>query len=315
MTKGPPEQPPENDFRMPLTKRYPPHGFPPYLGLGRLDSESLKLEPGLSVAEYREGDDLVYRVTGKFSPDAVAEGGSACGVEVAEWMLEEFFNDDLWLSTDGYQTFPQVFYHHLAAQLPSENPRLRNLFVRLTLEYEVAHRIRHQTSHVMFPAGYVYVIRLPITQASLAGCQKFVDSVVKEEDAGVPPPNVSNPGSIAILKCNAKSDVEVERGDATEITVAAIRLLETLERIIDCGADAGPVHLRPEVMHFNERAWKHSTPYPGKIERDIVTYMVVPVCSGTPPVEELVQRFGEDSLELHQIVSEALEASQAAREE
>ena len=308
MTNGPPENPPEAEFSFPLIERYPPHGFPPYLGLGLLDQETLRLEPGLSVAEYRQGDDLVYRVAGKYDAATVPNAPSACGVSDAEWTIEEFWNDALWRDTSGYSTFPQTFYHHIAAQLPTENHRFRELFKRLSLEFEVASRVRGQTTHVMFPAGYVYVIRLPITAKSLEGCQQFIESVAAEPDTGIPAPDVSDPGSIAIFKLNANGDVEVERGNATDITIAAIRLEETLERLSDCGADAGPIHLRPEVLYFNERAWKYSQVQPGKIKRDIFTYMVVPVGSGTPPIEELVDRFGEDSLELYTLVRDALEA-------
>lgn len=85
----------------------------------------------------------------------------------------------------------------------------------------------------MFPAGYVHVVRLLITERSLPGCQRFIESVAAVKDNGVPPPQVSNPGSFAILKCNAKSDLEVERGNASDVTIPAIRLLATLDRISD----------------------------------------------------------------------------------
>lgn len=105
MTQGPPETPPEKDSRTPLTKRYPPHGFPAYLGLGLLDRDSLKLEPGLSVAEYRNGDDLVCRVTGTYDPAITAEGSSACGAEEADWTIEEFHEGDLGIARPATRPF------------------------------------------------------------------------------------------------------------------------------------------------------------------------------------------------------------------
>lgn len=46
MTKGPPENPPSAaDFNLPLVEHCPPHGFPPYLGLGLLDTTTLRLDP------------------------------------------------------------------------------------------------------------------------------------------------------------------------------------------------------------------------------------------------------------------------------
>jgi hypothetical protein len=48
--------------------------------------------------------------------------------------------------------------------------------------------------------------------------------------------------------------------------------------------------------------------HPGKISRNILSYMVVPVGRKTPPVDELVDRFAEDSLELYKLVRDALDA-------
>jgi hypothetical protein len=303
-----PDGPPDDAFDTSLLDRYPPHGFPPYLGVGLLDQATLRLESGLSVAEYRQDDDLVYRVTGTYDPKNGAEGSSACGVANAEWTIEEFWNDEVWRHTSGYRTLPQTFFHHIASQLPTENHRFRELFKRLTLEFEVAFRVRGPTTHVMFPAGYVYVVRLPITEANLEGCNRFIESVAAEPDTGIPAPSVSDPGSIAVIRLNAAGDVEVERGNATDITIAAIRLPEILERLDECGADTGPIHLRPEVLYFNERAWNFSQMHPGKISRNILSYMVVPVGRKTPPVDELVDRFAEDSLELYKLVRDALDA-------
>jgi hypothetical protein len=119
---------------------------------------------------------------------------------------------------------------------------------------------------------------------------------------------VSDPGSIAVLRLDAAGDVRVERGNATDITLPAIRLPEILERLEECGADAGPIHLRPEILYFNERTWNFSQIYPGKFSRDILTYMTVPVGRRTPPIDELVERFVEDSLELYTLVRDALDA-------
>lgn len=86
MTKGLPESPPPADWGPSLIEHYPPHGCPPYLGLGLVDEATLRLEPGRSVAEYRAGSDLVYRVTGSFDP---TEGDTACAAKASQWTIEE----------------------------------------------------------------------------------------------------------------------------------------------------------------------------------------------------------------------------------
>lgn len=119
MTSGPPENPPPADFQLPLCEHHPPHGFPPYLGLGLLDHASLLLEPGESTAEYRQGDDLVYRVRGTFDPSVNEGVFTACGAIHATWEIEEFYGGKPWRKTAGYETLSRVFFFHHAEQLPT----------------------------------------------------------------------------------------------------------------------------------------------------------------------------------------------------
>jgi hypothetical protein len=301
MHKGPPESPPAADWGPRLIEHYPPHGFPPYLGLGLLDEATLHFEPGRSVAEYRAGSDLVYRVTGSLDP---AEGDTACEAATAEWRIEEFSEGRPWRTTDGYESLPQAFYHHIGGQLPTENPRLVGLFDVLTSQFQVALRIRPQTSFVMFPAGYVYAIRVPVTEKTLKNFQRFV--AAEPEAVPVPPPTVAKPQSAAILTLTTTCSVQVERSTIVDISVPLYRLVETLRRLREAGADAGPIHLRPEVIYGHERARKYSQIHPGKIARDIVTYTVLPIDDDTPPLEQLKEAFHDQSFEVFALVHEAL---------
>lgn len=51
-----------------------------------------------------------------------------------------------------------------------------------------------------------------------------------------------------------------------------------------------------------------SSAYPGKISRNILSSMVVPVGRGTPAVDELANRFAEDSPKLYRLVRDPLDA-------
>jgi hypothetical protein len=301
MTKGPPESPPAADWGPELIKHYPPHGFPPYLGLGLLDTATLRLEPGRSVAEYRAGSDLVYRVTGTFDP---AEGNVACAARASEWSIEEFFDGRSWRTTAGYESLPQAFYHHIGGQLPTENPRLRALIDRLVQDFHVAVRIRAQTSYVMFPAGYVYAIRVPLTPETVENFKAF--AATQPELVEVPPPTCERPQSVAILTLSTTYGVHVERGSVVDVTVPLYRVEETIRRLQDAGADAGPIHLRPEVIYAHEGARKHSQIHPGKIARNIVTYTVLPIDDDAPPLDQLREAFGNDSFDIFALVREAL---------
>jgi hypothetical protein len=301
MTKGPPESPPAADWGPSLIEHYPPHGFPPYLGLGLLDAATLRLEPGRSVAEYRAGSDLVYRVTGSFDP---AEGDVACAAKASEWSIEEFFDGRSWRTTDGYESLPQAFYHHIGGQLPTENPRLAALIERLVCDFNVAVRIRAQTSYVMFPAGYVYAVRVPLTPDTVENFKAF--AAAEPGPVSVPLPSCAKPRSVAILKLSTTYWVSVERGTVVDVTVPLYRLVETIQRLRDTGADAGPIHLRPEVIYAHERARKHCQIHPGKIAREIVTYTVLPIDDDAPPLEDLKDTFSDDSFEIFNLVREAL---------
>lgn len=301
MTKGPPERPPAADWGPSLLEHYPPHGFPPYLGLGLLDEGKLSLEPGRSVAEYRAGSDLVYRVTGSFDP---AEGDTACAAKASQWTIEEYFDGRLWRTTDGYESLPQAFYHHIGGQLPTENPRLAALIDRLVQDFHVAVRIRAQTSHVMFPAGYVYAVRVPLTPETVENFKAF--SAAEPDPMNVPPPTCAKPQSVAILTLTTTYWAYVEQGAVVDVTVPLYRLLETIERLRDTGADAGPIHLRPEVIYGHERARKYCQIHPGKIARDIVTYTVLPIDDDAPPLDQLREAFRNDSFDIFALVREAL---------
>ena len=281
-----------NEPHTSLREHYPPHGFPPYLGLGLLDEKSIRAEPGRSFAEYRDGDDLVYRVV---------ETGDA-------WEIAEAIDGRPWRRTIGRKSFTEAFYHHLAGQIPTENPRLHRLHTRLTIDYRVAVRVRHQTSFITFPSGYLYAIRLPLTDANTDGFEAFAAAVEQEKKTAAPL-HIHGPFPIAILKAAAGERFSAERATAVDITVPSHRLIETLDRIDEFEADAGPIHLRPEIIYAHERHRKYTHVHPGKIARNILAYTVIPIDADMPPVDDLLEKFIEDSLELYLIVTDALAAA------
>jgi hypothetical protein len=304
MSAGPPENPPTADFNLPLVEHYPPHGFPPYLGLGLLDAESLRLGRGESVAEYRDGTDLVYRVRGTFDPAVNPGTGTACAAAVASWEIEEFFAGKPWRKTAKQQTLSQVFFHHVAAQVPTENPRVAALLRRLTEKYSVALRCKHQCSYLMFPAGYLYAIRLPLTDETFEPFKKW--ALERRGGSPVPGPTIGNPVSVAILKADAAFQARIERGVVSDVSVPAIRLTAALDELFGAGVVADQVHLRPEIIYANEGHRRFSKVQPGRLRDDVVTYQVIPVDGETPPAAELMAAFAIESAEIFYLVDEAL---------
>jgi len=300
-----PESPP-TDFNLPLCEDYPPHGFPPYLGLGLLDASTLRLSPGESIAEYLAADDLVYRVRGAFDPAENAGISSACGATNAEWEIEEFFGGTLWRKTAGYKTLSQVFFHHLADQLPTENPRVGTLLRQLTEEYQVAVRCKGNCTYAMFPAGYLYAIRVPLTDETLEHFKHFLAE--EPDDLPAPWPRPSSPLSVAILRADRSFQMEFERGLVCDVSVALIRLLPTLDRLRTAKAVADPIHLRPEVIYAHEGHRKFCAVHPGRLQDDVVTYQVIPVDDNTPSPNDLAKSFRANSLETFSLLAEAFAA-------
>lgn len=301
-----PENPPLADFNLPLVEHYPPHGFPPYLGLGLLDVDALRLEPGESTAEYLAGDDLVYRVRGTFSPAENPSVATACGAVNASWEIEEFFGGQPWRKTAGYKTLSQVFFHHLVGQLPTENPRVAAVLRRLTTEYLVAVRCKGNCTYAMFPAGYVYSIRVPLTDETLEPFKQFLAE--EPDELPVPWPTPSEPLSVVILKADRYFRAEFERGIVCDVSVTLFRLKQTLDRLEAAKAVAKPVHLRPEVIYGHEGHRRYSQVHVGQLKDNVVTYQVVPIDEHTPPPGALEEAFAYDSVEVFSLVNDAYKA-------
>jgi hypothetical protein len=304
MSSGSPENPPTADFNLPLVEHYPPHGFPPYLGLGLLDTASLRLDRGESVAEYVSGEDLIYRVRGTFDPEVNQGITTACGAAVAAWEIEEFFAGKSWRKTANHSTLSQVFFHHVAGQLPTENPRVGAILRRLTQEYLCAVGCKHQCSYLMFPAGYLYAIRLPLSDETFEQFRKW--AVEPVDESPVPWPGVGEPLSVAILKSDTSFETTIERGVVSDVSVAIIRLTETLDRLFAAKAVADQVHLRPEIIYAHEGHRRFSRVHSGRLRDGVVTYQVIAIDDETPSPVELEEAFAVESLEIFALVDEAL---------
>jgi hypothetical protein len=155
-----------------------------------------------------------------------------------------------------------------------------------------------------YRAGYVCAVRVPLTPDAVENFKAF--AAAEPGPVSVPLPSCAKPRSVAILTLSTTYRVSVERGTVVDVTVPLYRLEETIERLRDTGADAGPIHLRPEVIYAHERARKHCQIHPGKIARDIVTSTVLPIDDDAPPLEDLKDTFSDDSFEIFALVREAL---------
>ncbi|MFM8892114.1 MAG: hypothetical protein ACKOTB_10940, partial [Planctomycetia bacterium] len=211
--------------------------------------------------------------------------------------------------TVGYRTLSQVFFHHLAEQLPTENPRMAALFRRLTEEYRVAVRCKNNCTYAMFPAGYLYAIRVPLTDDTVENFREFLAE--SPDGLPVPWPKAESPVSVVIMKTNRSFRTEFERGLVCDVTVSLYRLAETLDRLVAASVVPSPVHLRPEVIYAHERGRKFSRVHPGRLQDDVVTYQVVPIDDQTPSPRALAVDFVVESAETVALVGEAFDFESA----
>jgi hypothetical protein len=156
----------------------------------------------------------------------------------------------------------------------------------------------------MFPAGYLYAIRLPLTDETFEPFKKW--ALERRGGSPVPGPTIGNPVSVAILKADAAFQARIERGVVSDVSVPAIRLTAALDELFGAGVVADQVHLRPEIIYANEGHRRFSKVQPGRLRDDVVTYQVIPVDGETPPAAELMAAFAIESAEIFYLVDEAL---------
>ncbi len=130
--------------------------LPPYLGLGRLDKDSIAIANGVISARYVDGADFVYEV--------VIDGDSH---RLAEYVdgAEYYVSDE--------SSLRNAFLSHLLSLLPYEHPRYERLESELTAGRPVVMRFAHEPEAVVFPTGYVFLLHLPVTAGNRARWEAF----------------------------------------------------------------------------------------------------------------------------------------------
>jgi len=125
--------------------------LPAYLGLGTLDPASVSTKAGKTKADYRLDGDLIYQVT---------LGQSQC-------VIQEFLDgEELGRSTQA--NLKDAFTHNLMSLPPYENRRFERLYHRICDNRNIHLEFADQPETIFFPAGYIFVLRLPIVVSNQA---------------------------------------------------------------------------------------------------------------------------------------------------
>ena len=110
--------------------------FPDYLGFGRLDPESIHLSSQGLTAEYRLGEELVYR--------------AAIGQHESE--VEEYF-DGQSIGISRQSSLQLAFFHHPTLYEPVKHPRLKRIIDEIQGGSNIFFSLPEKVRFLFFPAG------------------------------------------------------------------------------------------------------------------------------------------------------------------
>ena len=126
-------------------------GLPPYIGFGTLDPSSIYETNGTIKAKYKSGAETVYDVS-----------VSAVRSEIVEYF------EGKELSRSIGQELSQAFFHHMMGLPMDDHPRLQKIFIEITAGLNINVICSPKRNFVMYPAGFGFGLRLPVTISNRA---------------------------------------------------------------------------------------------------------------------------------------------------
>jgi hypothetical protein len=183
---------------------------PPYTGISKRstavcgDRDDL---PSLQSRQFPMTRDLIYQVT---------LGKGQC-------VITEFLNgNELGRSTQA--NLKDAFTHHLMSLPPYENRRLERLYHRICDNRNIHLEFAEQPETIFFPAGYIFVLRLPIVASNRAKWKSLKTKLKRAGDSAPLQFDAEHAGVIFRLDASGRATAEqVTLADftATLLNVAA----------------------------------------------------------------------------------------------
>ena len=253
--------------------------LPPYLGLGILDRSSIYKTDGVIKAKYKSGRETIYDVY--------------VGAQRSE-IVEYFEGKEL--SRSFGQGLGQAFFYHMMGLPMDDHPRLQQLFTEITTGRNINVICSPKRNFVMYPAGFGFGLRLPVTSSNRATWEAFSGWLEDCGEAAPLRPETKHEGHI--LKLSAEGNVLVESVTIADCSTLLINLKRSVDLIMESGLILSEKEHRLTVLPIQELAAGRLTVYPGDESRGFLTFSVLPLTQAKLAEHGLVELFREVSLQL-----------------
>jgi hypothetical protein len=255
------------------------NALPSYLGLATLDPSSKHVANGTVKAKYKSGTETVYDVA----------------VSAQRSEIVEYFEGKE-LSRSIGQELSQAFFYHMMGLPMDDHPRLQELFTSITTGRNIYVSFSPRHNFVMYPAGFGFGLRLPVTSSNRATWEAFSGWLEDCGDAAPLKPETTQEGHI--LKLSAEGDVLVESVTISDYSTLLINLRDAVDLIMESGLVLSEKEHRLTVLPIQELAASQLSVHPGDEDRGFVTFSVLPLTREKLAEHGLVKLFREVSLQL-----------------
>ena len=253
--------------------------LPPYLGLGILDPSSIYETDGVLKAKYKSGAETVYDVS-----------VSAVRSEIVEYF------DGRELSRSTHRTLGQAFLIHMMGLPMNNHSRLQELFTEITTGRNINVSCSPKRNFVMYPAGFGFGLRLPVTSSNRATWEAFSGWLEDCGDTAPLRPEMTQEGHI--LKLPAEGNVLVESVTIADCSTLLINLKHAVDLIIESGIVLSGKEHRLTVAPIQELVPGRLIVHPGDESRGFMTFSVLPLTRAELDEHGLEDLFREVSLGL-----------------
>jgi hypothetical protein len=149
---------------------------------------------------------------------------------------------------------------------------------------------------VMYPAGFGFGLRLPVTSSNRATWEAFSGWLEDCGDAAPLKPETTQEGHI--LKLSAEGNVLVESVTIADCSTLLINLKDAVDLIMESGLILSEKEHRLTILPIQELAAGRLTVYPGDEDRGFVTFSVLPLTQAKLAEHGLEGLLREGSLQL-----------------
>ncbi|NQT03647.1 MAG: tetratricopeptide repeat protein [Planctomycetes bacterium] len=204
--------------------------FPERLGFGLLHSDSIvEREKSVQAKYYSKVGDLVYDIS--LGPDLCR--------------IEEHFENRI-IGTTQFKTLPEAFNQKFMsmARHPLDHPRFSRTIKRITKDRNVYFKPFGETKAVFFPAGLIFVLRLPIVgeeREELIRNKKF------DFDCNL---LGINEGSIIRLLVSTK-EITIEDRRMADFSITLLDLEEAVDMFFSLGLVVDPEYIEYGLIIMN----------------------------------------------------------------